>query len=175
VWPWSVVLPPVVKPKVFVSFHHGNDQFYFDLFTGTFGDGYEVFYDRSLDGHVRSDDTEYVNRVIREEYIVGSSVTIVLCGRETWKRKYVDWEIYSTLYHEHALLGIELPTIEKTYEGKVIVPARLHANIASGYAHWTAWPNSADALRLAIDTARLSSRSSIQIDNRMPKMQRNLP
>jgi len=44
---------------------------------------YEVFQDQSLDDEVESDDLEYVNRVIREDYIKGSSITIVLCGSET--------------------------------------------------------------------------------------------
>jgi len=71
-----------VKPRVFVSYHHGNDQPWYDRFAVVFGGAYEVFTDRSLRDSIHSDNTEYVMRVIREQYITGSSVTIVLCGSE---------------------------------------------------------------------------------------------
>ncbi len=91
---------------------------------------------------MRSDDPEYISRAIREEYIQGSSLTIVLCGAETYKRKYVDWEIYSTLHHQHALLGICLPTCARTpglLNVNAIIPNRLYENTNSGYAHWITW------------------------------------
>jgi len=173
--PPRVPVPLARKRKVFVSFHHGSDQYYFELFTGTFGVSYDVFYDQSLDGHIRSDDPEYVNRAIREDYIRGSSLTIVLCGRETWKRKYVDWEISSTLHYEHALLAIILPTAQKTYDGKVIVPDRLHAKLVTGYAHLTNWPTDAANLKWNIEEAIRKGSQKSQIDNSLPRMQRNRP
>lgn len=75
-----------VKPKVFVSYHHDNDQRWYDQFTRVFADAYDLVTDRSLGACVESDDCEYVMRVIREQYLTGTSVTIVLCGNETWKR-----------------------------------------------------------------------------------------
>lgn len=165
-----------IRRKVFISFHHGNDQGWFERFRNTFGTGYEVFYDNSLDGHVRSDDAEYVDRKIREDYIVGSSITIVLCGAETWKRKYVDWEIYATLYHKHALLGIALPTASRNVQSQIVVPDRLHVNIKSGYAQWLpTWPPDATALKTVIEAAIAKSAQTLRIDNSAAKMQRNKP
>ncbi len=86
------------RRKVFISYHHRGDQEWSNRFTKLFAEHYEIFYDNSLDGRIRSDDPEYIHRAIREDHIVGSSITIVLCGAETWKRKYVDWEIHSTLH-----------------------------------------------------------------------------
>lgn len=163
-----------VKRKIFVSFHHGNDKTWFDLFTKTFCDSYEVFYDQSVDQAIRSNDPEYVNRTIREDYIRGSSITIVLCGAETWKRKYVDWEIYSTLYLEHALLGIILPTVSRNHAGAAIVPDRFLENVNSGYAHYINWTTDAGALKAAVEEAiRLSSNKNL-IRNSMTKMTRNV-
>ncbi|WP_372493341.1 TIR domain-containing protein [Janibacter melonis] len=34
---------------------------------------------------------------IRTKYLGDSSVTIVLVGSCTWARRYVDWEVYSSL------------------------------------------------------------------------------
>ncbi len=163
------------KRKVFISYHHRGDQGGFDRFTQLFAEQYEIFYDNSLDGRIRSDDPEYVNREIREEHIVGSSVTIVLCGAESWKRKYVDWEIHSTLYHEHALLGIALPTAVRGNQGGIIVPNRLHDNIQNGFAYWlSAWPSDPNALRAAIEAAINLSQETTKIRNDRPKMGRNL-
>ncbi len=162
------------KRKVFISYHHRGDQRWFDEFTQLFSDVYEMFYDKSLDGRIRSDDPEYVNRVIREDYIVGSSTTIVLCGAGTWKRKYVDWEIYSTLHHKHALLGVGLPTAVRGSQGGIVVPGRLHDNTQSGYAHWILWTTDPTVVKGAVERAITMSRETSRIRNSRSKKERNL-
>jgi hypothetical protein len=102
---------PLIKRKVFISYHHGGDQAYYDAFSRAFSDRYDVITDNSLARGVESDVVEYVMRRIRENYITGSSCTIVLVGLDTWGRKYVDWEIDATLQKAHGLIGIQLPTI----------------------------------------------------------------
>jgi hypothetical protein len=165
-----------LKRKVFVSYHHGGDQLYFDHFTSVFGETYQIFQDRSLGERIRSEDPEYVNRKIREDYIVGSSITIVLCGAETWKRKYVDWEIFSTLHHKHALLGIILPTAIKNYQGQIIVPDRLADNINTGFARWMhwdwSWSVNPQELKNAIETTVQQCNPSLILNSRL-RMTRN--
>lgn len=169
-------LPP--KRKVFISYHHKNDQTYCDWLRTGLSTYLEVFTDRSLDERIRSDDAEYVNRRIREDYIVGSSVTIVLCGSESHKRKYVDWEIYSTLHHEHALIGLALPTAIRTPESKTIVPDRLHHNVQSGYAvfeQWNAdvWAQNPAVFSALLERAIQASQNKGLIRNQDEKMSRN--
>src|SRR5262245_32055382 len=94
--------------RVFVSYHHA-DQAWKNALVQEFSRRLGIFTDGSLDDRVDSNQPDYVHRQIREEYITGSSVTIVLCGAQTWKRRYIDWEIHSTLFKRHALLGIVLP------------------------------------------------------------------
>lgn len=174
--PFGLYNPP--KRKIFISYHHKGDQNYCDWLRDNLSDELEVFTDRSLNEPVRSDDAEYVNRKIREDFINGSSITIVLCGAETYKRKYVDWEIYSTLYYEHALLGIGLPTALRGDQGGIIVSNRLHANIQSGYAHWVTWDannwlyNKAAFVSL-LETAIVKSKNKTLIKNSELKMSRN--
>jgi antiphage defense system Thoeris ThsB-like protein len=162
-----------IKRKVFISYHHERDQFWFDYFTKTFSDDYEVFQDQSLDDEVESEDLEYVNRVIRQDYIVGSSITMVLCGAETWKRRFVDWEIASTLHHEHALLGIIIPGTSPSGNGKFVVPDRLHDNIESGYAGFGHWPKSPGDLKTQIEATLGKSLLKFLIRNERSKMRRN--
>ena len=86
-----------IRRKVFVSYHHDLDQAYYDRFSALFCGVYDILQDRSLDRRIGSEEAEYVMRRIREDYLRGSSVTIVLCGRETPWRKYVDWEICAVI------------------------------------------------------------------------------
>jgi hypothetical protein len=133
--------PQPIKRKVFVSYHHGGDQAYYDAFSKAFCDEYDVITDNSLEREVDSENVDYVMRRIRENYISGSSCTIVLVGKDTWGRKYVDWEIKATLEKEHGLIGVQLPTAPVSAEKKVTVPGRLFDNIKTGYAVWTNWKN----------------------------------
>lgn len=128
-----------IRRKVFVSYHHAGDQWYYDEFTRVFHEQYEAVYDNSLERAFDSSDTEYVMRRIRENHIHGTSCTIVLCGAQTPSRKYVDWEIKATLDKEHGLIGIQLPSLPVSLDGKVNVPERLNDNIKSGYAVWIGW------------------------------------
>lgn len=128
-----------VKRKVFVSYHHRGDQGYYDIFSKTFCDTYDVITDNSLERQIDSEDVNYVIRRIREGYVSGSSCTIVLVGKDTWGRKYVDWEILATLEKQHGLIGVRLPTAPITPQNRVSVPGRLFDNIQSGYALWLTW------------------------------------
>jgi hypothetical protein len=132
-------LPPVlVRRQVFVSYHHGGDRAWYDAFAKHFGDSYEVIEDNSVERAIDSDNVEYVMRRIRENYVTGSSCTIVLCGAETRWRKFVDWEIAATLDKQHGLIGVKLPTLQVVND-TCSKPDRLQDNIDSGYAVWTWW------------------------------------
>lgn len=122
------LLAALVKPirrKVFVSYHHGGDQVYYDEFSRIFHDQYEAVFDNSLERAYDSDDVNYVMRRIRENHIHGTSCTVVLCGAQTRWRKYVDWELKATLDKEHGIVALQLPTLSVGPEGRVHVPDRL--------------------------------------------------
>ncbi|ABC76783.1 TIR domain-containing protein [Syntrophus aciditrophicus] len=164
-----------VKHRVFVSYHHNGDQAYYDKFTKLFANGYEIITDTSIERQIGSDSVTYQQQVIREQHITGSSITIVLCGAETWKRRWIDWEIHMTLNKEHALLGIALPTATRNSAGQIIVPDRLHANIISGFAHWIEWTEDPLTLRTAIDASKDKARQTRNISNSAPRMERSRP
>ena len=166
--------PPAPKSKVFVSYHHERDQAYYDRFTTVFADGYDIITDTSIERKIGSEDVSYQQQVIREEHITGSSMTVVLCGPETWKRRWIDWEIHMTLNKEHGLLGIALPTASRDAQGRFIVPNRLHANIATGFAQFIHWTEDPHSLKSAIDAVRSKSSMTANIRNSDPRMQRSL-
>jgi hypothetical protein len=74
-----------------------------------------------------------------EQHLHGSSTIVVLCGRETPTRKYVDWEIYAALTQNMTVVGVGLPTIVTYSNGGTEKPPRLQDNIDRGYAEWVMW------------------------------------
>ena len=113
-------------------------------------------------------------RRIREEFITGTSCTIVLCGAETAQRKFVDWEIKATLDKEHALIGAALPSARPVNPGRFFKPWRLDDNVVSSYAlvaDWNAIVANAGSVATLIATA--SARPKQLIDNSRPMMTYN--
>lgn len=172
---YGFYMPRPARPRVFVSYHHERDQAYYDRFAKLFADGYDIITDTSIDRIIASNDTAYQQQVIREQHITGSSITVVLCGAESWKRRWIDWEISMTLNKRHALLGICLPTSQRSANGAVIVPDRLHANIVSGYAHFIQWTEDPQFLSTTINGSLERARQTSKIDNSAPRMERSKP
>lgn len=85
--------------RVFVSYHHANDQEAKDIFVN-WAKSNDIF----IDGSVNTGDIpeywedERIREEIRDEYLKDTTVTIVLVGKETKYRKHIDWEIYSSMY-----------------------------------------------------------------------------
>ncbi|MDE0426115.1 MAG: TIR domain-containing protein [Candidatus Poribacteria bacterium] len=137
------------RHKVFVSYHHENDQKYKDLFEELFSEVHHIMESRS----VQDDDidpntkTETVRQIIRDDYLQDSTVTVVLIGTETWKRKHVDWEIAASISHTKAsdrsgLIGIFLPAhcdYGRDKYNPYIIPPRLYRNAECGYAKLYDW------------------------------------
>ena len=163
------------RRRVFVSYHHAGDQTYYNAFSAAFHAKYQVIYDNSLDRAHNSEDPAYILRQIRENNLTGSSCTIVLCGAETHRRKYVDWELQASLSQQMGLLALRLPTLVSAVPGGVVmVPKRVHDNIQTGYAVWENWSTavaSSDALSRLVELALAKPKRLI--DNAAPRLQRN--
>jgi hypothetical protein len=111
------------------------------------------------DDFVESDDEDYIKRRIREEYLSDSTVTIVLLGDCTWGRKYVDWEISSSLRNDSVnkrsgVLAYPLPS--KNNSAKL--SDRLRDNWKSGdrensYVVYRSYPTTAAGIRNDIELA----------------------
>ena len=90
-----LTVPSVLRRKCFISYFHGDKLWVEDLvsrFVGTNG----VFISRvvGLEDHaIQSKKPDYVIDAIRDGYISGSTVNIVLLGSCTHSRRFVDWEI----------------------------------------------------------------------------------
>jgi hypothetical protein len=84
--------------KVFISYHHRNDQWYKEWLLHI-NRIYPIFIDASVDISDVPDylDDQTIRQRIRDDYLRDSTVTIVLVGTETKRRKHIDWEIYSSM------------------------------------------------------------------------------
>jgi len=150
------------RHKVFVSFHHENDEEYRKKFERIFNN---IYVSKSVDiGDIDPNlNTETVRRKIREEYLRDTSVTVVLVGKETWKRKHVDWEISASIRKtkmspRSGLLGIILPThpnYQEEFYNPYIIPPRLYDNIKCKYAKIYDWSSNTNTVQNWIHQAFL--------------------
>ena len=154
----------IPKRKVFISYYRG-DQSEADAFVRQWSDINGVFIPKTiglsgLENFINSDDSNYVMGQIRSTYLSDSTVTIVLIGTCTHGRRYVDWEIKTSLrqgdvYTPNGLIGILLPSAgERAY-----LPERFQANWRQEvgcYASYRYSPASAEELRGWIEDAYLA-------------------
>ncbi len=167
------------RHKVFVSYHHANDQIYRDYFERIFSDTYDILVSKSVQiGDINTFlSTETIRQKIRDEYLRDSTVTVILIGSETWKRKHVDWEIGSSIRNTQynprsGLIGILLPCYPKPYEPNIdyyyhTIPPRLHDNIQCGFANIYNWSNDPKTVHDWIHEA-FERRNKIIPDNSYP-------
>jgi hypothetical protein len=78
-----------IRHKVFVSYHHKEDRYYRNRFEILFG---HLFISKSVElGDIDTDvSTEYIKRLIQQNYIEDTSVLVVLVGPKTYCRKHID-------------------------------------------------------------------------------------
>ncbi len=107
--------------RVFISYHHDNDQWYKEELV-RLGTQNRIFIDQSVDTGDIPDhlSDQRIREIIRDHRLRNSTVTIVLVGTETRRRKHVDWEIYSSMYDgtvnkRSGILVIMLPTTDYGY------------------------------------------------------------
>ena len=188
--------PAPIKRDVFISSFHANRQ-EVDSFIFKWGTLEKIFTPKALctfdnDDFIDSDNPEYVMAEIRRKYLLDSSVTILLIGSCTHSRRYVDWEIKSSLRRgantPNGLLAYLLPSamppdyglygpIEWTQRAWPTIPDRLAANWNyfqpdACYARYSVMPNSAEQLREQIEAAvwnRTNRAHLIQNDATMMK------
>ena len=145
----------MTKHKLFISYYHKDDEFYRSKFEKLFGD---LFINKSVKlGDIDDDlSTDYIKRLIRENYISDTSVLVVLIGPHTHCRKHVDWEISAGLLKEAGLVGLLLPT-HNCYNKKECLdkdlPDRFVANWNTNYAILYNWTEDRSAMKVIIEKA----------------------
>ncbi len=152
-----------VKRKVFISFCQ-RDRTEVEDFIDLWANQKSVFvpkvlgiFDKDKDDFIDSDNPEYVMSQIRKKYLGDSTVTMVLVGRCTHSRRYVDWELKTSLrkgtYTPNGVMGIILPSCTTG----AYLPPRLAANwnkeCIGCYARCWVAPTSVNSLVNCIEDA----------------------
>lgn len=185
------------RHNVFVSYHHDNDQYWRDRFENLFVNHYDIMVSKSVQiGDIpENTPTDRIRQIIRDNYLPDTTVTVVLIGSETWKRKHVDWEISMNIRQtknnsRSGLLGIILPnTIDGTTsyqpssehvltdDGQVwynphTIPPRLYDNVKCGFAKIYKWSEDPSTVKQWIHEAFLR-RNQVNPDNSYPSFAHN--
>lgn len=192
-WPYSSQSVP--KHKTFISFHHADEKYKIKL-GKQWAAQFESFVSRSVnDGDIDSSlPTDRIRQIIRDDFIAGASVTLVLVGEGTWRRRHVDWEIGSSIRDTKnnprtGLLGILLPSYRvQSFHGMApaqklraenggmynpfTIPPRLYDNVSCGFAKIYSWPSDPDLLKQWIHEA-FQKRNTVKPDNSYPSFSRN--
>lgn len=173
--------------KVFISYFHEDDQEYKDRLVQALG---SKFVDKSVsqgDIHDERLPLDEIRRRIRDDHIADATVTVVLIGPCTWKRKHVDWEISASLIDRPnnrrcGLLGLLLPT-HSDYRrhpeerNPRLIPPRLAHNIGGNdpFAIIYDWPKNRLARKVLpkIHTAYLRRKKTPWPDDGLPLFAKN--
>lgn len=151
-----------IRHKCFLSYHAVDAEEVLS-FVESFGD---YFIPRAIgvsedDPVIESEDNDYILDRIRSKYLADSTVTIVMVGKCTWARKFVDWEVYSSLRKDrvnrlNGLMAIQLPSGKRA---RGALPARVDDNVTRedgadvGYARYYVYPDSGSSLKSWIQDA----------------------
>ena len=172
-----------VRHKTFITYHH-DDQEEVDQFIETFDHERDVFIaravgsDQTMDELIESDDDDYVMTCIRKEHIRDSTVTLGFIGKNSWSRKFVDWELAASLHQgpkaglPNGVLAILSPKLSEA-----ILPDRFVDNWGTGYAKYYPYPKNRTQLANWIDEAfeaREDQDKRGLIKNGRRKLRRNL-
>ena len=171
------------KRRIFIS-HYRGDSDEVEEFIQYYATKQGVFTPYVLgandnDDFIDSANTDYVMTQIRKKYLHDTTVTIVLIGSCTHSRRYVDWEIKSSLrkgeYTPNGLMGIILPSQGKS----AYMPPRLEKNWTKDhvdcFARYWIYPRSAEELGLWIEDAYAARTSRADlIENSKTMMKYNV-
>lgn len=195
------------RHKVFISYHHAgnayrwekNDRDFRDRFEKLFSRDFDIMISKAVqDGDIPSDSSpDNTHRIIRDRYLRDSTVTVILIGNDTWRRKHVDWEISSSLRHTEynprsGMIGILLPTfkskgldygipikdyvyLENAYDytvNKTSLPERFAMNLDNGFAKLYDWSENPHEIQQWIHDA-FERRNKITPDNSLPMFKKN--
>jgi len=149
-----------VRHKCFISYHGADIDLVTD-FVEAFSD---VFIPRVVGASdsdhfkdpVNSEEEDYIKQQIGAKYLSDSTVTILFVGGCTWARKFVDWEIASSLRNSPVNKRNGLLALTPSNRSENKLPDRFvdnWANDDSKYARYRFYPNTEAQLRGCIEDA----------------------
>ncbi|MCJ8322251.1 MAG: TIR domain-containing protein [Hyphomicrobiales bacterium] len=137
--------------KCFISYHK-DDKTAVDDFCNKFSGSFIRRGLKMEDDLIDSTNTDYVMKRIRLLYLGDSTVTIVLIGKCTWARRFVDWEVQSSLRNPADGLPNGVVAIQ-LWDSYQKLPERVAENVEAGYSKFYTYPKNSAGLSRIIDEA----------------------
>ncbi len=96
------------KKRIFISFVFEDDKEYFNLLRAwSANEDIDIeFYNESVTEPFDSKNSEYIKQKIREK-IKRASITLCLCSENTYKSRWVNWEIEESIDHKNNLIAVK--------------------------------------------------------------------
>jgi hypothetical protein len=140
-----------VSHKCFISYNSA-DKTAVDKFCENFSGSFIRRGLKMEDDIIDSTNTNYVMQRIRSLYLKDSTVTIVLIGKCTWARRFVDWEVQASLRnpsdgYPNGVVAIQL------WDSYMTLPTRVDLNVESGYTKFYKYPKTSTSLERIINEA----------------------
>ncbi len=173
------------RHNIFICYHHNDEDVLYEQALK------KILFDADAEKVISSRGEEFGNippnlkfkrtrELIRERFLRNTTVTVVLIGKDTWKRKHIDWEISasihdSSLESRSGLIGILLPSHEDYGTGHInpfTLPPRLHDNMRCGYAKLYEWNDNPEEIQEWIHEAFMN-RYKLHPDDSRPPYSRN--
>jgi hypothetical protein len=169
------------RQALFVSFDHGQDDYWLVRFTDVFDQAFDIHSARTVDVEP-ADSQQYIRDLIQGGYIVDGTVLIVLLGAQTYARKIVDWEIAAALEikptRASGVMGLRLPThadFGKATVNPARIPKRLAENVKSGFCAVHDWTETPAQLHTWVKEAiRNAAKKTHLVDNTADPLKRDI-
>jgi hypothetical protein len=169
------------QQSLFVSFDHGQDDYWLLRFTDAFESVFDIHSVKTVDVEP-ADSQQYIRDLIQGGYIEVGTVLVVLLGAQTYARKIVDWEIAAALETKPSrasgVIGLRLPThvdFGKATVAPARMPKRLAENVKSGYCAVHDWTESEQQIQAWVHEAIRSAREKTHlVENAADHLKRDI-
>ena len=140
--------------SVFFSFHYERDIWRANVVRNcgvVIGHAAAGFRDGSLWEEAKRKGDAAIKKLI-DEGLVGTSVTVVLIGAQTYQRPYVEYEIQQSMARGNGLLGLNIAHIRDQSQQTDLQGPAPWSLVAGGYPIYT-WGNDGQQLGVWIEEA----------------------
>ncbi|ACL64476.1 Domain of unknown function DUF1863 [Anaeromyxobacter dehalogenans 2CP-1] len=147
--------------RVYFAFHYERDIFRVNVVRNSnvvLGTTDAGFFDKSEYEEVKRKNPQEIARRLLDK-MKGTSVTVVLIGRETWQRSWVAWEIEQSIANKNGLLGVYIHHVSSLGQADPSTPTPPVPAVPRGVLFPIIYWNSRDLSQFAREVEAAGQRS----------------
>ena len=150
--------------RVYFAFHYERDIFRVNVVRNSnvvLGTTDAGFFDKSEYEEIKRKNPEEIARRLREK-MKGTSVTVVLIGRETYQRPWVAWEIEQSVANKNGLLGVYIHHVSSMGQADPLHATPVLPSVARGIPFPVMYWDTRDLRMFATQVEAAGQRSDAQ-------------